>query len=62
MKMEVELQNHPPMDPIQAKPDRLNTRKPGEPNPFAAGRGGYQKFPQVMAACTEVNIARRKGL
>jgi metallo-beta-lactamase class B len=61
-KVEVELQNHPLMDPIHPKLDRLKTRKPGEPNPFVVGRGGYQKFLQVMAACTEVNIARRKGL
>jgi len=61
-KVEVELQNHPLMDPIQPKLDELNTRKPGEPNPFVVGRGEYQKFLEVMAACTEVNIARRKGL
>jgi metallo-beta-lactamase class B len=61
-KVEVELQNHPLMDPIQPKLDRLKTRRPGEPNPFVVGRGDYQKFLQVMAACTEVNIARRKGL
>lgn len=62
MKVGVELQNHPLMDPIQAKLDRLKKRRRGEPNPFVAGRGGYQKFLEVMAACTEVNIARRKGL
>jgi metallo-beta-lactamase class B len=61
-KVEVELQNHPLMDPIQPKLDNLKTRKAGEPNPFVVGRGEYQKFLEVMAACTEVNIARRKGL
>jgi len=61
-KVDVEIQNHPLMDPIQPKLDRLKTRKPGEPNPFVVGRGDYQKFLEVMAACTEVNIARRKGL
>ena len=61
-KVEVELQNHPLMDPIQPKLDKLKTRKPGEPNPFVVGRGEYQKFLEVMAACTEVNIARRKGI
>ena len=60
--VEVELQNHPLMDPIQPKLDQLKTRKPGEPNPFVVGRNEYQKFLQVMAACTEVNIARRRGL
>lgn len=61
-KVEVELQNHPLMDPIQAKLDKLKARKPGEPNPFVVGRGDYQKFLQVMGACTDVNIARRKGI
>jgi metallo-beta-lactamase class B len=61
-KVEVELQNHPLMDPIQPKLDMLKARKPGEPNPFVVGKGEYQKFLEVMGACTEVNIARRKGL
>jgi len=61
-KVEVELQNHPLMDPIQAKLDKFNSRKKGEPNPFVLGQGNYQRFVDVMSACTEVNIARRKGL
>jgi metallo-beta-lactamase class B len=61
-KVEVELQNHPLMDPIQVKLDKLKARKKGEPNPFVVGQGNYQKFLDVMSACTEVNIARRKGL
>src|SRR6516162_5855473 len=61
-KVEVELQNHPLMDPIQAKLERLKTRKKGEPNPFVIGQGNYQKFLDVMSACTAVNIARRKGI
>lgn len=58
----VELQNHPLMDPIQAKLDKLKDRKKGELNPFVVGQASYQKFLGVMSACTEVNIARRKGL
>ena len=61
-KVAVELQNHPLMDPIQAKLDKLKDRKKGEPNPFVLGQANYQKFVDVMSACTEVNIARRKGL
>lgn len=61
-KVEVELQNHPLMDPIQAKLDKLSARKKGEPNPFVLGQGNYQRFVDVMAACSEVNVARRKGL
>jgi len=58
-KVEVEFQNHPLMDPIQAKLDKLKSRKKGEPNPFVVGAANYQKFVDVIAACTEVNIARR---
>jgi metallo-beta-lactamase class B len=61
-KVEVELQNHPLMDPIQDKLDKLKVRKKGELNPFVVGQGNYQKFLDVMAACTDVNIARRKGI
>lgn len=61
-KVEVELQNHPLMDPIQAKLDELKARAPGARNPFVVGRSDYQKFLRVMGACTDVNIARRKGI
>ena len=60
-KVEVELQNHPLMDPIQAKLDKLKARKPGDPNPFVVGQANYQRFVDVISGCTEVNIARRKG-
>jgi metallo-beta-lactamase class B len=59
-KVSVELQNHPLMDPIQAKLDALKDRKTGGRNPFVLGQASYQKFLDVMSACTEVNIARRK--
>jgi len=61
-KVEVELQNHPLMDPIQPKLDKLTARKKGESNTFVVGQGNYQRFLDVMLACTEVNIARRKGV
>jgi len=38
----------------------LQARKKGDLNPFVVGQANYQKFLDVMAACTEVNIARRK--
>jgi len=60
-KVEVEIQNHPLMDPIQNKLDKLKARTPGQPNPFVVGAGEYQKFLDVMEGCTEVNIARRKS-
>ncbi|MDP8988764.1 MAG: MBL fold metallo-hydrolase, partial [Acidobacteriota bacterium] len=59
-KVDVEIQNHPLMDPIQAKIDKLAARKKGEANPFVVGQANYQKFLDVIAGCTEVNIARRK--
>jgi len=54
------LQNHMLMVPIQDKLDGLARRKPGDPNPFVVGPAAYQKFVGVMAACTNVNLARRK--
>jgi metallo-beta-lactamase class B len=59
-KVDVLLQNHMLMDPIQEKLDRLAARKKGERNPFVVGAGEYQKFVDVMDGCTRVNIARRK--
>ena len=58
--VDVLLQNHMLMDPIQEKLDKLAARKRGEPNPFVVGRDDYQKFVGVMEGCTQVNIARRK--
>jgi len=60
-KVEIEIQNHPLMDPIQPRLDILKRHDKG-PNPFVVGRAEYQRFLAVMSACTEVNIARRKGL
>jgi metallo-beta-lactamase class B len=59
-KVDVEIQNHPLMDPIQVKLAKLQSRKKGEANPFVVGQANYQKFLDVMGLCTEVNIARRK--
>src|SRR5581483_5993130 len=61
-KVTVEVQNHPLMDPIEAKLEKMKERKRGEPNPFVLGQANYQKFVDVMSACSEVNIARRQGL
>jgi metallo-beta-lactamase class B len=57
--VEVLLQNHMLMDPIQPKLDALNARSAGEPNPFVVGESEYQKFVDVMDGCTRVNLARR---
>ena len=58
--VDVLLQNHTLMDPIQEKLDKLAARKRGEPDPFVVGANEYQKFLDVMQGCTQVNIARRK--
>jgi metallo-beta-lactamase class B len=58
-KVDVLLQNHMLMDPIQDRLDRLATRKKGDLNPFVVGTSDYQKFLDVMEGCTRVNIARR---
>jgi hypothetical protein len=54
------MQNHPLMYSLAAMLNQLATRKKGEPNPFVVGKANYRKFVDVMEACTEVNIARRK--
>jgi hypothetical protein len=42
--------------------DQLASRKKGDPNPFVVGKANYQKFVDVMEACSEVNLARRQHL
>jgi metallo-beta-lactamase class B len=59
-KVDVLLQNHTLMDPIQDKLDKLTARKRGEPNPFVVGTSEYQQFLDVMEGCTRVNLARRQ--
>ena len=59
-KVDVEIQNHPLMDPIQVKLDNVAARRKGDPNPFVVGQENYQKFLDVMSLCTQANIARRK--
>lgn len=58
--VDVLLQNHMLMVPIQERLDQLATRKKGAPHPFVVGTAEYQKFVDVMEGCTKVNIARRK--
>ena len=59
--VEVALQNHPLMLPLQASIERLQSRKKGDANPFVIGKANYQKFVDVMYQCSDVNIARRKA-
>lgn len=57
--VDVLLQNHMLMDPIQPKLDALAARARGGRNPFVVGTAEYQKFVGVMEGCTRVNLARR---
>jgi metallo-beta-lactamase class B len=59
-KVDVLLQNHMLMDPIQPKLDAIAARAKGQPNPFVVGRSEYQKFLTVMDGCTQVNLERRR--
>jgi metallo-beta-lactamase class B len=59
-KAEIVMANHPLMDPVAPKLARLAARKPGEAHPYVVGEQNYQRFLDVIAGCTEVNLARRK--
>jgi metallo-beta-lactamase class B len=59
-RVDVEIQNHPLMDPIQVKLDRLKTRAKGQPHPFVVGRDNYQKFLDVMSLCMQAELTRRQ--
>jgi metallo-beta-lactamase class B len=59
-RVDVVLQNHPLMLPLQQQLDRIAVREQQAPNPFVVGREGYQKFLGALEGCTRVNIARRK--
>ena len=41
--------------------EKLRNGKKGDPNPFVIGKANYQKFVDVLYACSEVNVARRKS-
>jgi metallo-beta-lactamase class B len=59
-KAEIVVANHPLMDPVPPKLARLAARKGGDANPYVVGTDNLQKFLDVIAACTDVNLARRK--
>ena len=60
MNVDVELQNHPLYDGMEARLARLKERKPGQPHPFVVGQPAYQRFLTVMSECTQVQMERRK--
>jgi metallo-beta-lactamase class B len=62
MNVDVEIQNHPMYDGFVAKLQRLRQRKPGDAHPFVVGGDGYRRFLDVMAGCTDVQLARRTAV
>jgi metallo-beta-lactamase class B len=58
--VDVIMQNHPLMYALPEMLDQLAGRKKGDPNPFVVGKANYQKFVDVMEACSEVNLTRRQ--
>lgn len=51
-KIDVQLQNHPHMLGISAKLDKLQSRKPGEVNPFVVPTPVYTRYFQVIEECS----------
>lgn len=60
-RVDVELLNHPIMDGLFDRLEKLKVRKAGEPHPLVVGEESYQRFLSVMAACTQVQLARKSG-
>jgi metallo-beta-lactamase class B len=60
-RVDVELLNHPIMDGLFERLERLKVRKPGEPHPLVVGEDSYQRFLGVMAECAKVQLARKSG-
>ena len=59
-RVDVELLNHPIMDGLFERLERLKVRKAGEPHPLVVGEDSYQRFLGVMAECTRVQLARQQ--
>jgi len=60
MKADVELKDSPLSDGQEAKLDKLKAREKGQPNPFVVGQANYDKFLDVMTACLDAQVDRRK--
>jgi metallo-beta-lactamase class B len=58
-RVDVELLNHPIMDGLFERLERLKVRKEGEPHPLVVGEDAYQRFLGLMADCVRVQVARR---
>ena len=61
MKVDVELENHPLMDDMFVKMEKLKARQRLDPHPFVVGEASYARFLNVMSECMKAHIARRAG-
>ena len=59
---DVELLNHPLMDDLFLRLERLKTRQPGAAHPLVVGEDGYQRFLTVMYESMKGQLARRGEL
>lgn len=59
---DVELLNHPLMDDLFVKLEKLKTRQRGNAHPLVVGREGYQRFLTVMYESMKGQLARRGEL
>jgi metallo-beta-lactamase class B len=59
---DVELLNHPLMDDLFVRVEKLKTRRPGESHPLVVGQDGYQRFLTVMSESMKGQLARRGEL
>jgi metallo-beta-lactamase class B len=59
---DVELLNHPLMDDLFVKLEKLKTRRPNEPHPLVVGKDGLQRFLIVMSESMKGQLARRGEL
>jgi metallo-beta-lactamase class B len=58
-RVDVELLNHPIMDGLFERLERLKTRAAGTPHPLVVGEASYQRFVGVMTECARAQLARR---
>lgn len=56
--VDVLVANHPLHDRGIEKNELLRSRQPGQPHPYVIGVDRYQRYMQVMEACSRVHLAR----
>jgi metallo-beta-lactamase class B len=59
LRADVELLNHPLMDDLFVRVERLKARRTGAAHPLVVGEDGYQRFLTVMSESMRGQLARR---